>query len=257
MEFQKNLKNSLIRNIESSELLDKPFVHKFVENVFPENVYNELINNIPNKSCYVPILDTGTVKKGYSPERYVFNLQDTKILNKLEYDQKLFFNNLLEAIISNELFNSFTFGFSKTIDERLKNLSKTEKQKFGTSNYKFYMRAELVKDFTKYSIGVHTDAIHKLISFLFYLPKDDSLKKIGTSIYEPIKKETDHNVSGQHFSRNSTTKKFKKVKTCPFIPNSVLIFPVTKYSYHGVEEINIQQRERNLLLLNYFFKITP
>ena len=47
MEFQSNLKNSLIRNIESSDLLEQPFVHKFVKNVFPENVYNELINNIP------------------------------------------------------------------------------------------------------------------------------------------------------------------------------------------------------------------
>ena len=257
MEFQNNLKSSLIRNIESSKLMEQPFVHKFVENVFPENVYNELINNIPKKSCYVPIVDTGNVKKGYSLERYVFNLQDTKIMNKLDHDQKSFFNNLLEAIVSNELFNSVTFGFAKTIDERLKNLSEAEKQKLGTSNYKFYMRAELVKDFSKYSLGVHTDAIHKLVSFLFYLPKDDSLREIGTAIYEPIDKEVVNNVSGHHFSSNSTKKYFKKVKTCPFCPNSVLIFPVTKYSYHGVEEINIEQRERNLLLLNYFFKITP
>ena len=257
MEFQSNLKNSLIRNIELSELLHKPFVHKFVENVFPENIYNELINNIPNKSCYVPIFDTGTVKKGYSADRYVFNLQDTKIINKLENSQKLFFNNLLKAIISNELFNSVTFGFSKTIDARLNNLSEAEKQKLGTSNYKFYMRAELVKDFSKYSLGVHTDAIHKLVSFLFYIPKDDSLKEIGTTIYEPINSKTIYDVSGHHFSRESSKKYFKKVKTCPFIPNSVLIFPITKYSYHGVEEINIQQKERNLLLLNYFFTITP
>ena len=88
MEFQKNLKNSLIRNIESSELLEQPFVHKFVENVFPESVYNELINNIPNKSCYAPIFDTGTVKKGYSADRYVFNLQDTKLINKLKQHQQ-------------------------------------------------------------------------------------------------------------------------------------------------------------------------
>ena len=106
MELQSDLTNSLVRNIKSSELLDKPFAHKFVENVFPENVYNELINNIPDKSCYVPIIDTGTVKKGYSADRYVFNLQDKKLINKLEYKQKLFFNNLLKAIISNELFNS-------------------------------------------------------------------------------------------------------------------------------------------------------
>ena len=127
----------------------------------------------------------------------------------------MFFNNLLNTIISNELFNSVTLGFSKTIDERLKNLSETEKQKLGTSNYKFYMKAELVKDFTKYSLGVHTDAIHKLVSFLFYLPKDDSLKEIGTAIYEPINKTTVNDVSGYHFSRNSTNKYFKKVKNMP------------------------------------------
>ena len=92
------------------------------------------------------------------------------------------------------------------------------------------MRAELVKDFSKYSLGVHTDAIHKLVSFLFYIPKDDSLKEIGTTIYEPINSKTIYDVSGHHFSRESSKKYFKKVKTCPFIPNSVLIFPVPDVS---------------------------
>ena len=39
-----------------------------------------------------------------------------------------------------------------------------------------------------------------------------------------------------------------------FIPNSVLIFPRTNYSYHGVSSINIGSKERNLLLLNFYFK---
>ena len=73
------------------------------------------------------------------------------------------------------------------------------------------------------------------------------LKNNGTALYEPLK-----NISSEeHFSLEETKKYFKKIKTCPFIPNSVLIFPRTSKSFHGVEEINIFQKERNLLLLNY------
>ena len=42
---------------------------------------------------------------------------------------------------------------------------------------------------------------------------------------------------------------FVEIKKAEFMPNSVLIFPRTNYSYHGVSSINIGSRERNLLLL--------
>ena len=59
----------------------------------------------------------------------------------------------------------------------------------------------------------------------------------------------------KHFSVQETQEKFTKVKTCLFLPNSVFIFPRTTNSFHGVEEVNIEQKERNLLLLNYYDKI--
>ena len=108
----------------------------------------------------------------------------------------------------------------------------------------------MIKDFTKYNLGAHTDGIGKLISFLFYIPSNENLSNIGTSLYKPIHK-IDENEIG-HFTIEDTKNRFKKVKTCPFIPNSLFLFPRTNYSFHGVEEINIYQEERNLLLLNYF-----
>ena len=56
----------------------------------------------------------------------------------------------------------------------------------------------------------------------------------------------------KHFSVQETQEKFTKVKTCLFLPNSVFIFPRATNSFHGVEEVNIEQKERNLLLLNYY-----
>ena len=140
--------------------------------------------------------------------------------------------------------------FRKIIDNRLKNFTEIEKQKLGSSNFKFSIRTMLVKDFTKYNLGAHTDHISKLVSFLFYIPSSDTIKNIGTSLYKPI-----HKIEGSeigHFTVKETKNRFKKIKTCPFSPNSLFIFPRTQASFHGVEEVNIDQRERNLLLLNYY-----
>ena len=162
-----------------------------------------------------------------------------------------FFQNLFKILTSPDLFTSVTSQFSKTINARLRNLSDVEKEKCGAPNFDFTMRTALIKDFTKYSLGAHTDSTTKFVTFLFYLPSNKDLQKIGTALYQPIYK-TDTEI---HYSAEETKQNFKKIKTCPFIPNSVLIFPRTTVSFHGVEEVNIDKKERNLLLLNYYFKV--
>ena len=47
---------------------------------------------------------------------------------------------------------------------------------------------------------------------------------------------------------------FELIKKVPFLPNSLLVFPRTNYSFHGVEKINENQSERNLIQLNYYLK---
>ena len=135
----------------------------------------------------------------------------------------------------------------------MKNLSDIEKIKMGKKNYKLSTKTAIVKDFTKYHLGAHTDNYAKLMTFLFYLPKDTSLKNMGTSLY---KNNTDIplNQVGSHQTIENTKKHFTKVKTCKFVPNSLLIFPRTNNSFHGVDEINIDSRERDLLQFNYYLR---
>ena len=244
-----DIKNHIIEKISSTPLSNSPFDHKFVENIFPDDFYNQLLLNLPNKSNYVPIVSTGRVSKAYSPERYVFNLLEKKELDTIEENKKAFLQDFLKILLSNELFSSVTSQFSKTIDYRLANLSQIEKEKLGKSNYKFLIKTSLVKDFTKYSLGAHTDVLTKFVTFLFYIPQNDDLKNVGTALYKSIS-DIDHDM---HHSNVDTAKNFEKVKTCPFIPNSLLVFPRNNHSFHGVEEVNIEKKERNLLQLNYFF----
>ena len=116
------------------------------------------------------------------------------------------------------------------------------------------MRSSLVKDINKYQLGVHTDTIQKFLTFLFYIPKDDQLMDLGTTLYEPKQKISLDEKGSFHSDPNKVNEQFKVIKKIPFLPNSLLLFPRTNNSFHGVEKINVDQKERNLLLLNFYIQ---
>ena len=116
------------------------------------------------------------------------------------------------------------------------------------------LRISLVKDLTKYNLGAHTDTNKKFMTFLFYLPEDDSHKHIGTSMYKLKDTAKFNSVQDKHYSDKETKELFEEAKLAEFLPNSVLIFPRTDFSFHGVSSINTGSYERNLLLLNYYYK---
>jgi len=244
--------NQVIKNIEAANFSEEPFDHKFVENVLPKDFYQEILESLPEKSDYPNLLESGRVGQEYSKERYLLDLGDKSIIDKLPNDKKLFLNKLIDIFLSPKIFQSVSKIFFLTLKKRFQNFSDDEKKLYGENNFKFDIGLSLVKDFSQYSLDVHTDSRHKFLTFLFYLPKDDSISNIGTTLYRA--KKNDINENQIHFSEEESKELFEPVKKCPFIPNSLLVFPRTNISYHGVEEVNINKNQRDLLLLNYHLK---
>lgn len=105
-----------------------------------------------------------------------------------------------------------------------------------------------VRDGEGYAIGPHTDGWNKVVSLLFYLPRDESDRDLGTSVYEPLQPGFICNGETHHpFDR------FRRVWTAPFVPNSMFGFVRTGNSFHGVERV-ARPVERNVLLYNIFRK---
>jgi hypothetical protein len=247
-----NLINHICKRLQEAEIENFPYSHKFVENIFPEHEYIKILENLPVKEFYKSKveLDKKAKEDNYSPERYEFliNMDNLQLLSK---GGKGFWYNLCKSLFNTKIQNTVLEVFKGTISDRLNNLTESEKNKIGTKNYKITKRATIVKDFKKYHLGAHTDNAKKLITFLFYLPKDDSLDSLGTSIYE-CKPGIDPLKLDRHLSSDDTKKFLDKIKTFKFIPNSLLIFPRTNTSFHGVDEINIDSKDRDLLLFNYY-----
>ena len=245
--------DQVIKNIKDTELSEEPFEHKFVNEVFPKEFYKNLIDNLPHKKDYMPLTNTGTVSKNHPLERFVFFL-NLENINKLEKIKKEPLLELIKIFTSPIFFNTVTDQFKNVIRNRIKNFSQYEIDLLGKDKFEFDIQASLVKDFKKYQLGVHTDTTKKFLSFLFYLPSDKKLIELGTALYKP-KKEIDTGPKGnKHIAPSETEKTFNLVKKVPFLPNTLLVFPRTNYSFHGVEKINEDQSERNLIQLNYYFK---
>ena len=105
--------------------------------------------------------------------------------------------------------------------------------------------ALIVSDRNTYAIGPHTDATHRRVSLLFYLPEDATFSRFGTSFYQPL----DPNfrcAGGPHHP----FKLFRRVRSAEFIPNRLVVFPKTDKCFHGVERVELPGIDRRLLIYN-------
>jgi hypothetical protein len=217
-------------------MLTHPFPHFYIRPIFPEEWYRQLIKKLPEQKNYVRLDETGTVAKGDYKERFVCSLAE---LEEKEDEEKAgsFWAELAEWLMSERFSTLLIEKFRPHIIQR-----------FGNNiGLKPEIDARLVRDFSNYAISPHTDAPRKLVSLLFYLPKDEQTKHLGTSIYAPLDPNFRCPGIGHHPFGN-----FKKVITMNYLPNSLFAFFKTDNAFHGVEPIQDQNIERNSLLYNIY-----
>jgi hypothetical protein len=120
-------------------------------------------------------------------------------------------------------------------------------ERFGAGPASLRDEALLVQDITNYKLGPHTDTLRKVITLLFYLPKDTSQAHLGTSIYRP-KDPAFRCPGGPHHPHDQ----FERLETMPFLPNSLFAFFKTDNSFHGVEPVADPDTRRWLLLYDLY-----
>jgi hypothetical protein len=217
--------------IARAALAAEPFPHLYLEQAFPADFYAALLRALPELGAYTPISDTETitVKGGYA-ERNVCRVRDLEGRSPFWAE-----------------FSAWMYG-SAFADRVLDKFSGACLERFGADvKVEYDIDVRLVRDFTNYSIGPHTDAPQKLASLLFYLPADESMRHLGTTLYAP-KDPAFRCEGGPHYGFDG----FRSVATAPFRPNAMLAFPKLARSFHGVESIVERGIERNLLLYNLY-----
>jgi hypothetical protein len=230
--------------VANAPIREYPFPHQYVRPVFPEDYHVELLERLRALSGYVPIGETGTLTDPTAyRERLVRSLAELGMEGGPGGRAGEFWRGLSAWLLGLRFRFCIMEKYRRHIVERFGEGSVLE-----TS-----VDARLVRDLTHYSLGPHTDAPHKLVSLLFYLPPDETCRDLGTSIYAPIDPHF-RCAGGPHYGFD----KFRRVVTMPYVPNSLFLFFKNDAAFHGVEPIAAASVERNLLLYNiYVNKATP
>jgi hypothetical protein len=225
-------------NIANAQVREYPFPHFYVNPVFPADFYAELRRRLPATSVYQPLHETGTVDQGSYAERYVCDLEAAEE-DEFSRGAGDFWEQINAWLGGDEFARLIMHKFGSGIAAR-----------YGR-DVRFGLESELrlVRDFTNYAIPPHTDKPAKLVSLLFYLPGDDSMRHLGTSIYAP--RDPGFRCEGRV---HHGFEQFVKVATMEYLPNSLFAFVKNDAAFHGVEPIADAAVERDLLLYNLHVK---
>jgi FkbM family methyltransferase len=215
----------------------RPFPHVVIDQIFPDAYYRRMQEMFPAESALIPLSETGRTGTGYK-ERMVCLFNDEHF-DHLDPERRSFWLEFGKWMYSEEFITKVTERFLPWCTNRLTEVFERKGRMRVSSD------ALLVSDRTDYSIGPHTDAPHRLISFLFYMPDDRRYQELGTSIYRAKDPEF-HCPGGPHYPFEN----FERLGTVEFIPNRLMCFVRTGRSFHGVEKVSQADVDRRLLINN-------
>jgi hypothetical protein len=218
---------SVIDAVRRSRVQRQPFVHAFLEQVWPADVYADLLAALPPASEY---RDDNPAKYG-RPDgrscRQVLPLGDPTTLDPL-------WTAVRDVLMASEL----QAAVCAHVGVRA---VRADGRPASSS------RPVLVRDLPGYWIEPHPDSRAKQITMQFYLPADAAQSALGTTLYQLRPFRPSAWIGRAPFMH--------PVHRFPFVPNSGYIFPVRWNSFHGVERLAADSGVRQTLMNTYYWEI--
>lgn len=228
----------VLEQVAAAKVVEDPFPYVVVDEIFPADYYEEMLANFPTSASLKPLDETGRIPRGLYHERLTVLFND-KEFSRMPAHQQAFWRDCASWMYTDSFLQFFLFKFQRHLEPRI--------QKILAAEGRLSMKGDalLVNDQTNYAISPHTDAPQRLVSFLFYLPRDASMRDLGTTVYRP--KDPGFTCWGES---HHPFEMFTRVRTLEFVPNRLVAFPKTERSFHGVEKIERKGVNRPLLINN-------
>ena len=227
----------ILKRIAETPIESSPFPYMVIDDFFPKAYFEKVLRHFPGDESLIPLNETGRTTGPAYKERLVALFNDEHFA-RMSPENRRFWCHFADWLYSEKFINGFVDRFFPHVAGRLAGVARN-------GEALVHGDALLVSDKSQYAIGPHTDAAHRLITFLFYMPEDDSQKDVGTSIYTP-KDPAFTCLGGPHYGFDP----FDRVATVDFMPNRALVFVRGPQSFHGVEQIERADVVRHLLINN-------
>ena len=225
------VKMSMESSLRPSSVETRPSPHFYGNQAFDPDLFAAIRDHLPASEFYGGMQGrTGNIRAQQA--RLAMPLHE-KTLGALPESLRDFWTGMAQYFRSPEFLQlafSAYLPFIKTVRPDLE------------TQQNFEIRFELLRDSTAYGIGPHSDSPKKIMTLLFYLSAGETSDALGTSFYVP-KQDGFSCTTGQHHQYED----FNLLKTYPYAPNAVLSFLRTDTSFHGVEVIEEENVQRDVL----------
>lgn len=217
----------MVDTIKSTSIDSTPCQHAMLSDVFPKDTYQQMLGNIPAQDAFRPMsLDMFHDEDGNST-RDLIELPDIGTERIAKELQGLWWA-VGTAIMSAEVKSAVFDGLADDLAPVLK-CSKEQ-----VNDQPVFVSTALRVETESYYMPPHFDDFPRIATMLLYLPEDDGLDGLGTSLY-------DYAPKWQRPFRAA----HRELRRAPFLPNSGMFFSgsdrKTRPGWHGFERANKDQ----------------
>jgi hypothetical protein len=212
----------VLERLRCARVEDNPFHHYYLEDVLPEDYYQQILAKLPQSDVYDNLYEVTDLKLDHFRHRYQRDLNEGWT-SALPPQQQTFWNSFNEWFLSPQLAQAFLESFAEALRPRIGEQAAWPEVS---------VEAQFIRHRAGYFLGPHSDLYTKLVVGLLYLAPDARVERLGTSLYRP-KVEGFACPDSKHYSFDD----FVRVKTAPYRPNSLLAFVRSDVSFHGLEPL--------------------
>jgi len=225
----------LVQKVSEAQVETWPFQHFYVESIFPNDIYKQILANLPAKSSYRPFnIKRWKNAQGESTRDWLCLSEGE--LERIDVARRPLWSMLTEALESDAFRRAVYAKLSDDIAMRLGCPA------HAVLDQAAYPNVMLIRDYQDYRIKPHPDGEPRVVTMQFYLPGDGTPQDLGTSLYTKVP-----------LSYRLIGRKFREVKRFPFRPNSAYAIAVNdcpkRQSYHGREIITAHQAVRDSIII--------
>jgi hypothetical protein len=232
----------LLQRIASTAAINAPFSHIYLENVFPQDVYEQILHHLPAPDLYNSAAERHYSSGDGTYVRWMFALTAAKMAC-LSDEQLALWRGIGAALTAPELKCAMFTKLARDLAFRYGVPQSDAGELAG------YSRPTLYRETAGFEIPPHPDTRKKVVTMHLYLPADRSQLDLGTALYR-------RKLLG--WPLGNWRNRFEKVKQFSFQPNSGYAFVVnnslTRKSWHGREQLPPSAGVRNTLL-NTFYEV--
>jgi hypothetical protein len=218
---------AVVANIEAGRAAEKPFFHVEFDRVFPEDVFDAMIANMPSAADYRPLpgRNGGNLREDGSSTRVKIDLFP-EYTRHLPAEKRVVWDLVGRALCSAEVQAAF-----------MRRLTPGLKRRFGEgyADTGMYAIPVLTRDIPGYRITPHTDTQWKGITVQLYLPADDANTHIGTIFHDRLPDGSLPKATQMRFARNTG-----------------YAFAVGDNTWHSADPVGDEIKTRDSILLTYF-----